>query len=67
TLRFDRGEKKDIVMINWQAHAAQAVNDIKNAISADYILAFLLLLFFSPEKKRREKTKTRPMFGRVFS
>ena len=37
TLRFDRGEKKDIVMINWQAHAAQAVNDIKNAISADYI------------------------------
>ncbi len=37
TLRFDRGDKKDIVMINWQAHAAHATSDIKGAISADFV------------------------------
>ncbi len=37
TLRFDRGDKKDIVMINWQAHAASAAGDIKTAISADFV------------------------------
>ncbi len=38
TIRFDRGdEKKDIVLVNWQAHAAHGATTIKGAISADYI------------------------------
>lgn len=37
TVRFDRGDKKDIVMVNWQAHAAHALDANKTAITADFI------------------------------
>ena len=38
TIRFDRGEeKKDILLVNWQAHAAHGQTSIKGAISADYV------------------------------
>ncbi len=37
TLRFDRGEKKDIVMVNWQAHAAHALDSNHQVITADFI------------------------------
>ncbi len=37
TIRFDRGEKKDIVMVNWQAHAASAATPLAGQISADYV------------------------------
>ncbi len=37
TLRFDRGEKKDIVMVNWQAHAAHALDSNNSVITADFI------------------------------
>lgn len=38
TIRFQReGEKKDIVMVNWQAHVAHAATSVKNAITADFV------------------------------
>lgn len=37
TLRFDRGDKKDIVMVNWQAHAAHALSSNNSVITADFI------------------------------
>lgn len=38
TIRFDRGEeKKDILMVNWQAHAASAASPLAGQISADYV------------------------------
>ena len=38
SLRFDRGEdKKDILLVNWQAHAASAATAITGQISADYV------------------------------
>ena len=39
-IRFTREGKKDIVMANWQAHAAHAANDIKDAVTADFIKEF---------------------------
>ncbi len=39
-IRFTREGKKDIVMVNWQAHAAHAANSIKNAVTADFINEF---------------------------
>lgn len=40
TIRFERGDKKDIVMVNWQAHAAHAHSSLKTAVSADFITNF---------------------------
>lgn len=37
TVRFERGEKSDIVLCNWQAHAAHALSSYKDAITADFI------------------------------
>ncbi len=37
TIRFERGDKKDIVMVNWQAHAAHALTSDHTAITADFI------------------------------
>ena len=37
TIRFDRGEKKAIVLANWQAHAAHGAGDVKGGITADYV------------------------------
>ena len=37
TIRFERGEKKDILMVNWQAHAASAASPLAGQISADYV------------------------------
>ena len=37
TIRFDRGEAGDIVLCNWQAHAAHALDSNKSAITADFI------------------------------
>lgn len=40
-IRFTRGnDKKDIVMINWQAHAAHAANSYKDIVTADFIKQF---------------------------
>ncbi len=39
-IRFNREDKKDIVMVNWQAHAAHAVGFITDAITADFIYTF---------------------------
>lgn len=39
-IRFTREGKKDVVMVNWQAHAAHAANDIKDAVTADFIKEF---------------------------
>ncbi len=39
-IRFVREGKKDVVMVNWQAHAAHAANDIKDAVTADFIKEF---------------------------
>ncbi len=39
-IRFCREEKKDIVMVNWQAHAAHAVGFFPNTINADFIHYF---------------------------
>ena len=36
-IRFDRGEKKDVVLVNWQAHAAHAVSAHSDAVSSDFI------------------------------
>lgn len=36
-IRFVRENKKDVVMANWQAHAAHAVNDIGYVISGDLV------------------------------
>ena len=40
TIRFDRGDKKDILMVNWQCHAASSAGDKVNGkyvVSADFI------------------------------
>ncbi len=40
TIRFDRGEKKDILMVNWQCHAASDASFTINGqhvVSADFI------------------------------
>jgi len=40
TVRFDRGDKKDILMVNWQCHAASSASDKINkkyVVSADFI------------------------------
>lgn len=39
-IRFTREGKKDIVLANWQAHAAHAANDIKDAVTADFVHDF---------------------------
>ena len=39
-IRFNREDKKDIVMVNWQAHAAHAVGFLTDAITADFIYTF---------------------------
>jgi len=36
-IRFDRGDKKDIVMVNWQGHAAHGRGMHPNLISSDFI------------------------------
>ena len=36
-IRFDRGDKKDILMVNWQCHAAHGRSDHKTWISSDFI------------------------------
>ena len=40
TVRFERGDKKDIVMVNWQAHAAHALSSNNSVITADFITNF---------------------------
>ena len=37
TVRFEREGKKDIVMVNWQAHAAHALSSSNSVITADFI------------------------------
>ena len=40
TVRFERGDKKDILMVNWQCHAASSASDKisgKYVVSADFI------------------------------
>ena len=39
-IRFCREDKKDIVMVNWQAHAAHAVGFLNDAITADFVHYF---------------------------
>ena len=39
-IRFNREEKKDIVMVNWQAHAAHAVGLFTDTINADFVHYF---------------------------
>ncbi len=39
-IRFCREGKKDIVMVNWQAHAAHAVGFLTDSITADFIYSF---------------------------
>ena len=39
-IRFCREDKKDIVMVNWQAHAAHAVGIFDGTINADFIHFF---------------------------
>lgn len=39
-IRFQRDGKKDVVMVNWQAHAAHAAISIKDAVTADFIKEF---------------------------
>ena len=36
-IKFERGDKKDIVITNWQAHAAHALGMPENKICADFI------------------------------
>ena len=36
-IRFERGDKKDILMVNWQCHAAHGRSDHKTWISSDFI------------------------------
>ena len=36
-IRFERGDKKDILMVNWQCHAAHGRSDHKTWISPDFI------------------------------
>jgi len=40
TIRFERGDKKDILMVNWQAHAAHALSSNHSVITADFITNF---------------------------
>ncbi|MBQ3074863.1 MAG: neutral/alkaline non-lysosomal ceramidase N-terminal domain-containing protein [Clostridia bacterium] len=40
TVRFERGQEKDIVMVNWQAHAAHALTSNNSVITADFITNF---------------------------
>ncbi len=37
TLRFDRGDKKDIVFVNWQGHAAHGANQYSTQFTADFV------------------------------
>lgn len=37
TIRFDRGDKKDILLVNWQAHAAHGRGVHPNLITSDFI------------------------------
>ena len=37
TIRFERGDKKDILLANWQCHAAHGRSDHKTWISSDFI------------------------------
>ncbi len=37
TLHFRREHKKDILMLNWQAHAASANNESSSAFTSDYV------------------------------
>ena len=39
-LKFEREGKKDILMVNWQAHAGHALNTENNVITADFISKF---------------------------
>ena len=39
-LKFEREGKKDILMVNWQAHAAHAFSTDTNVITADFISKF---------------------------
>ena len=39
-IRFNRENARDIVMVNWQAHAAHAVGILTNHITADFIHNF---------------------------
>ena len=39
-IRFNREGKKDVVMANWQAHAAHAVGDFPTTINADFVHFF---------------------------
>ncbi len=39
-IRFNRGEAKDIVMVNWQAHPAQAVDKFPAIITSDFVHFF---------------------------
>jgi len=39
-IRFERGDKKDIVLVNWQCHAASASGQIPDQVSADFIHEF---------------------------
>ena len=36
-VKFERGENKDIILVNWQAHAAHALSMPENKICADFI------------------------------
>ena len=36
-IKFERGEAKDIILVNWQAHAAHALGMPENQICADFI------------------------------
>lgn len=40
TVRFEREGKKDILMVNWQAHAAHALSSDHTVITADFITNF---------------------------
>ncbi len=39
-IRFERGDKKDIVMVNWQAHPAHAVDMFPTMITSDFVHFF---------------------------
>ena len=40
TIRWDRKDKKDVLMVNYQTHYGGATGMYKNQLSADYILPF---------------------------
>jgi len=37
TIRFERGDKKDIVFVNWQGHAAHGANLYKTQFTGDFV------------------------------